>query len=86
MQIVITPPQFIALEGKLSSEPDVTLKIESPTTGTITNPDVTLGYKYDGRTFCAIDILERHSFVARVATELIIENRIRALFAKAIAE
>lgn len=84
MQISVTPTQFSTLEEKLSVQHGVTVSPTSDMAGTVTTPDVTISYVYDGTANMDVEVPERHSFLARHASESTVEGHVRDFLAKAI--
>lgn len=86
MQIMLTPAQFSALEEKLSVQQGVKVEPTSETAGTVTTSDVTLSYLYDGTASLDVEVTAKRSFKAKLASESMIEGKIREMFAEAQSE
>lgn len=85
MHIALTPAQFSAIEEKLGVTQGITLTQSAPDSGTLLTHDVTLGYSYDGAGILNIEIIAKHSLLAKMATEATIEDHINQIFSQSLA-
>lgn len=85
MTIAMTPAQFSTLSAKLTAAPGITFTPVTNTSGAIITSDVTLSYVYDGTAQADVEVTERHSFLARHASESTIKQHVNAEFEKWIA-
>lgn len=85
MQIAVTPTQFSAIEEKLSVTQGLKLTQGATDSGTLLTPDVTLSYSYDGVGVLSVEVIAKHSVLARFASEATIEEHINSIFAKSLA-
>lgn len=85
MTYTLTPEQYATLQSKLTAQPHVTVSPAGPNAGTIVTSDVTLSYSYDGTATLTIAVDATHSFLARHASESILDGHIRSLIAENVA-
>jgi len=80
MTVAMTPAQFAQVMSALASS-HATIVPTSDTTGSIWSKDVTVLYNYNGTDTLNIEVLEKNSFKARMASESQIETAIKSLLA-----
>ena len=71
----ITPEKYAAVNKALQLRGALT----TATTGRTSTKDLTLSWVYDGVSKVDVTIEDLHSFAARLASDAMIENRIRQL-------
>lgn len=79
MTYPLSIPQYETLKEKLAAAPDVALTSSGPNAGTITTPQVSLSYTYDGSTNITIATTARHGFFVQHASQDTIDQHIATL-------
>ena len=79
MTLTITPAQFASLKAQLAQAPGVILDPLTPTAGTLSNSDVELSYSYDGSAVLTVEVIARHSLMAKISPEQMIDEQIETL-------
>lgn len=77
MTIALTPEQYATLQSKLATAPGITVSVESPTQGSVSQHDIDFTYNYNGSTSLDIEVTQKKSFLARHASDSMIDSHIQ---------
>lgn len=79
MKFAITPDEFAKLEAEGIDEKNVVVTSTGQNSGSITTPDVTLSYAYDGVGSLDVKIISRNSFLAKHCSDETIFNHVNKI-------
>jgi hypothetical protein len=86
MILTMTPEQFEKLKETLDHADSQALHMDTPTSGVLTNHDVTLRFNFDGTANCNVDLISKNSWLCRRCPDSVVDEHIQQMLTKFLTQ